>query len=65
MSDWLKNLPPENYIYLLGGALLLVLVIVILTYVMRISREIAGKTLRNVWGSFTIKWSIINQLKNN
>lgn len=46
MSDWLKNLPPENYIYLLGGALLLVLVIVILTYVMRISREIAGKTLR-------------------
>ena len=46
MNNWLKDLPPVDYIYLLGGALLLVLIIIILVYVMKISREIAGKTLR-------------------
>ena len=46
MSNWLKNLPPEDYIFLLGGALLLVLIIIILVKVLRISKEIAGRSLK-------------------
>lgn len=61
--DWIKNLPPEDFIYMIGGLLTLVLVIIILFKVCRTSREIAGRTLTMTEEIMSLNEQFVTNLK--
>lgn len=61
--DWLKNLPPQDFIYLIGGLFLGVLVILILIKVLKISREIAGRSLKMTEEIISTDQGIVTNIK--
>lgn len=63
MIEWIKNLQPEDFIYLVGGLLLLVLIIIILIKVLKLSKEVAGRTLRMTEEIMTVDDVVVTNLK--
>jgi hypothetical protein len=63
MNDWIKNLPPEDFIYMIGGFLLLVLVLIIVIKVFKLSQEISGRTLKLTEELMSINDNDVTNLK--